>query len=224
MKSEYKLFFWLRWVLANALAEGIGLSAVLVVGFGILGPRLAGLSGAWPALLGLVGGVVLGLFEGLVVGALQGVVLRRRLPSLSLRAWIVATILGAMVAWGLGMLPSTLMSADAGASQAAEPPAWFTYVMAAGLGLVAGVVLAFPQWRVLRSMHPHVRRAGLWLPANSLAWLLAMPLVFLGLDAIPPGAGVLQAIPIVVLATTVAGAVAGAIHGLFLVRALLPAS
>lgn len=222
MKRERDAEFWLRWVLANALAEGVGLSAVLIVGFGLLGPRLAGLSGVWPALLGLLGGVLLGLFEGFVVGALQGVVLRGRLPALSLRAWIIATILGAMVAWGLGMLPSTLISAGADASQAAaEPPAWFVYVMAAGLGLVAGVVLAWPQWRVLKLYRLEVTRSGLWLPANALAWLFGMPLVFLGMDAIPPGAGVLQAIPIVVAATALAGAVVGAIHGLILVRVLL---
>jgi len=144
------------------------------------------------------------------------------LPPFSLRRWILATVLGAMVAWGLGMLPSTLMSAEAGAGEAAaEPPAWFTYVMAAGLGLVAGIVLALPQWRVFKSLRPHVRRPGLWLPANALAWLIGMPLVFLGMDAIPPGASIPQAVPIIVAATAIAGAVVGAIHGLFLVGAML---
>jgi len=48
-----------------------------------------------------------------------------------------------------------------------------------------------------------------------------MPLVFLGMGAIPAGASVLQAIPIVVAAVTAAGAVVGAIHGLVLVKVLL---
>jgi len=219
MKHERDLTFWLRWVLANALGEAVGLSAVLLVGFGVLGPRLEGLAGAWPAMLSLAAGVLLGIFEGIVVGAAQGIVLRPRLPRLAMRTWIVATVIGAMVAWGLGMLPSTLMSADAGGAQAAtEMPEWLTYVMAAGLGVVAGVVLALAQWAALRS---HVRRAGLWLPANSLAWLFGMPVVFLGMGSIPAGASVLQAVPIVVIATAAAGAVVGAIHGLILVKVLL---
>jgi cytochrome bd-type quinol oxidase subunit 2 len=120
------------------------------------------------------------------------------------------------------MLPSTLMSADAGGSQAAaEMPEWLTYVMAGGMGLVAGVILALAQWLVLRSLGSQVRRAVLWLPANALAWLCGMPLVFLGMGAIPAGASVLQAAPFVVAATAAAGAVVGAIHGLALVRVLL---
>jgi len=223
MNHEGDLIFWLHWVVANALSEAIGLGAVLLVGFGVLGPRLAGLTGTWPAVLSLVAGVLLGIFEGVVVGAAQGSVLRRRLPGLALGRWIVATVIGAMIAWGLGMLPSTLMSADAGGGQAAaEMPEALTYVLAAGLGLVAGIILALAQWVVLRALRSQVRRAGWWLPANALAWLCGMPLVFLGMGAIPAGASVLQAIPIVVAATAVTGAVVGAIHGLVLVKMLLP--
>jgi len=219
MKHERDAIFWLRWVAANAGSEAVGLSAVLLVGFGVLGARLAGLPGAWPAVLSLAAGVLLGIFEGIVVGAAQGIVLRRRLPRLALRTWIVATVIGAMVAWGLGMLPSTLMAADTGGGQAAaEMPEALTYVMAAGMGLVSGVILALAQWLALR---PHVRRAGWWLPANALAWLCGMPLVFLGMGAIPAGASVLQALPLVAAATAAAGAVVGAIHGAVLVKVLL---
>ncbi len=80
-EHERDLLFWLRWVIANALGEAVGLSTVLLVGFAVLGPYLAKLPGAWPAVLGLVAGVVLGIFEGVVVGGLQGAVLRRLLPG-----------------------------------------------------------------------------------------------------------------------------------------------
>ncbi len=220
MQGERNLAFWLRWVGANALGEAIGLSAVLLVGFGMLGPLVAGLPGAWPAVISLAAGVLLGVFEGLVVGGAQGVVLRSRLPQVALRTWILATIIGAMVAWGLGMLPSTLMASSGGETQgSAQMPEWITYAMAAGLGLIAGVVLALPQWVAMRK---HVRHGWLWLPANSLAWLVGMPIVFLGMGSIPTGASVAQAIPIVVAATAAAGAVVGAIHGTVLVKALLP--
>jgi hypothetical protein len=221
MKTESDGVFWLRWVTANALGEAVGLSAVLLVGFGVLGRAVEGLPGAWPLVASVAAGVLLGVFEGTVVGAAQGIVLRRRLPGLALRAWIMATVIGAMVAWGLGMLPSTLMATGAeGAQAAAEASEWLTYVMAAGMGLVAGVVLAFVQWTVLRTA-AGVRRAGLWLPANSLAWCLGMPVVFAGMGSIPAGAGVAQAIPIVVAATAAAGAVVAAVHGAILVRVLL---
>jgi len=144
---------------------------------------------------------------------------------LETRTWVVATIVGAMVAWGLGMLPSSLMAGAEGGGQAlSEPPQWLISLLAGGLGLVAGIVLGLPQWAVLRrgELRPLVRRPGLWLPANSLAWLLGMPLVFLGMGSIPAGATVLQAVPIVVAATAAAGVVVGAVQGLFLVRIVPP--
>ena len=48
MKAESDGAFWLRWVAANALGEAVGLSAVLLVGFGVLGRAVEGLPGAWP--------------------------------------------------------------------------------------------------------------------------------------------------------------------------------
>ena len=213
--------FWLRWMLANALGEAIGVSAPLLIGFGILEPQMSGLTGTWSAVLVLVAGVLLGVSEGTVVGAAQGAVLRLRLPRLALRTWIIATVIGAMVAWGLGMLPSTLMSADTGGQAATEMPQWLTFVMAAGMGAVAGTILALAQWVALRAQ---VHRARLlWLLANALAWLCGIPPIFPGMGVIPADATVLQALPIVVAATAVAGAVVGAIHGWFLVKVLLVA-
>jgi hypothetical protein len=44
---------------------------------------------------------------------------------------------------------------------------------------LAGAVLSFAQWLVLRGK---VKRAGLWIPANMLAWAFGMPVIFLGMD------------------------------------------
>ena len=222
MDQRNGALFWLRWTLANGFGEAVGLSAVLLAGFGVLGPRLAELTGAWPAALALVAGILLGLFEGVVVGWAQWIVLRIRLPELPLSTWLLATVIGAMVAWGLGMLPSTLLSAGAGSDQAAaEMPELLTYAMAAGMGAVAGIVLALAQWIALRGQGSQVNRAGLWLPANALAWLCGMPLIFLGMGFLPVDSGVLQAIPIVLAATATAGLVVGAIHGFVLVKVML---
>jgi hypothetical protein len=53
-------------------------------------------------------------------------------------------------------------------------------LLAAGLGALGGVVLAFPQWLTLRRI---VRGASIWIPANMLAWLVGMPIIFSGIDA-----------------------------------------
>ena len=55
------------------------------------------------ALLAVVLGTVL---EGVVVGAAQEFVLRRRLTQLRPRSWIVATAIGAALAWVLGWCPA----------------------------------------------------------------------------------------------------------------------
>lgn len=187
--------FWLGWVAANATAELVGLGVVALGAAGLAGTRFFA-----PAL------IVLGGLEGLVVGAAQAQLLRRRWPALRPSRWIRATVLGAVVAWVLGLLPSLLL--DEGSAGAA-PPAWLQVVLASGLGLVAGPILAAFQVRELRR---HVARAGWWLPANAVAWAAAMPVVFQA-----AGSGRRVAGLALLLA---AGAIAGAVHGLVLVALL----
>ena len=46
------------------------------------------------------------------------------LPTVQRNQWVLATVIGALLAWTLGMLPSTLMSVLAqaeGVAQAARP-------------------------------------------------------------------------------------------------------
>ena len=195
--------WWLRWVAANAGAELMGLGAV-AIGIAAAAPLFA------RARLVVAGvAVVLGAFEGLVVGAAQAATLRAVLPRLRSRAWIAFTVLGAVAAWVLGMLPSLLMHRGGGA--AAPPPIddRIQMLLAAGLGAVAGPILAAFQ---VRELGRHVRRAGWWLVANAVAWALGMPLVF---AAASGGPGARAAVLI-----AAAGAVVGATHGLALVAIL----
>jgi len=113
-------------------------------------------------------------------------------------------------------LPSTLMSMGEAASQTpqAEPPEWVILLLAAGLGAVAGAVLSFAQWLVLRN---NVKRGGLWIPANMLAWAFGMPVIFLGMDLAFKMAEVWQAVLVAGGALLAAGILVGAIHGRFLV-------
>ena len=101
--------FYRHWILANAIAEGLGLGGTLLLAHYVLGNLEAARPGRAAILLGALLAVALGtVLEGAVVGWAQGQVLGVRTPSVTLGAWTLATSIGACVAWVLGMLPSTV--------------------------------------------------------------------------------------------------------------------
>lgn len=206
---------WTRWTLANALGELVGLGGAFVVGMAVTaavgGAESLAFTLAFAALL-----IALGTLEGVVVGWAQWWAMAEWLPGLGRGAWVRATALGAFVAWCLGMIPSTLANLGAEAATATVPAISdaLIYTMAAGMGLVLGPILGFPQWLVLRR---HVERAWWWIVANALAWLAGMPIVFVGASTIPEGATGAGIVLTVLVTLAVAGAVVGAIHGAFLV-------
>ena len=212
--------FYRRWVFANGWAELLGLGTTAL--FGWLGARWLTES-ASPVLvaLGAVAMVAKGtLIEGAVVGFAQGRELGRVLPRFSHREWVVATAVGAGVAWLLGMAPSTVVAlasppTDTGVS--AEPPVAVVLVLAAGMGLALGPILALPQWWVLRRMVP---RAGWWVAANAAAWAVGMAVIFAGIQLIPNDASWFAAAAEVAVTCVLAGFAVGAVHGLMLVRLL----
>lgn len=214
--------FYRRWIIANGWSEAAGLGTTFVLGRALV-PWLEHATGTVAVLLGALAAVLLGtLLEGVLVGVAQQAVLRDRLASLRKRIWVLATAAGAACAWILGMIPSTALALrpqDAAASQVAEPGALVQYALAGVLGLIAGPVLGFAQWIVLRR---HVARAAWWLWANAAAWAIGMPLIFLGMEYVPwsgPPAAALLAIYGV---CGTAGLAVGAIHGRFLVALLRP--
>lgn len=156
------------------------------------------------------------LVEGTVVGTAQWLVLRRPLPGMRWRAWVLATAVGAFVAWTLGMLPSTLLSTVSATQSSAptEPSNSVVYGLAALMGLVAGAVLGTPQWLVLRR---HVPRAALWIAANALAWAPGMVMAFVAANLLfATGIGI-SAVVLAIAALAAIGTVVGAIHGLVLI-------
>jgi hypothetical protein len=207
---------WLRWVLANALAETLGLGSTFAIGLGVF----AGLPEPKTALAAIGQAPLMtasGVLEGLIVGLAQWWVLRAPFVRLTRRAWVVATILGAVVAWACGSVPMTIASLGAGqeSATAAEPAGWVMSLAAAGMGAVAGLVLALFQWRVLRG---HARGAGLWLPANALAWALGMPLIFAAVDLAQRAGSLAGSVGVMAAAIAVTGALVGAVHGAALLR------
>jgi hypothetical protein len=210
---------WLRWILANALAEMVGLGLT----FAITAVFFASQSGPQT-----VGGILLafgvavgsGAVEATLVGLAQWSVLRSWFPAISRFGWWRGTLIGALIAYVLGYLPSTLMDLGASATQApaaaaVEPPQWVTLLLAAGLGLVGGAVLSFAQGLALRGK---ARRVGTWIPANMLAWLLGMPLIFWGIDLAFKLPAVWQSVLLMAGVLLLAGAVVGTVHGWFLTK------
>src|SRR5512138_1190548 len=114
-----------RWVVANAVGElvglgGVGLAAVWLVPL-VRHPLPASAAAALATAVLMVG---LGALEGAVVGVAQAWALSG--TGIPARAWIRATVLGAMLAWALGMVPSTVLGlighAGDGAAPAGPPP------------------------------------------------------------------------------------------------------
>jgi hypothetical protein len=170
---------WLRWTGANALGEMFGLGLTFLI-TGWYFSSQGNSSTITGILLAFAVAVLSGAVEATVVGLAQWWAMHPWFPAITRFSWWMATLAGALVAYVLGYLPSTLMDMGASASQSAaaasvEPPQWVTLLLAAGLGLVGGAVLSFAQWLVLRGK---AKRAGWWIPANMLAWALGMPLIF----------------------------------------------
>lgn len=216
MMSTSKQTLWLRWVAANALGEMFGLGATFAVG-ALAMSRLEGQPGVGIALISFLVAVASGGIEATLVGLAQWWAMSPWFPTITRRAWWLATLVGALVAYVLGYLPSTLINLGEQASEApmAEPPQWVTLLLAAGLGIVAGAVLSFAQWLVLRHK---AERAGWWIPANMLAWVFGMPIIFWGIDAAQKGQPLWEAILLLAGVLLLMGAVIGAIHGAFLAR------
>jgi hypothetical protein len=206
---------WWRWVAANGAGELLGL-AVTGAAIGLAFSRLEGQPGITGLLLTLLAAAGSGAFEATVIGLAQWWAMHPWFPGIARRAWWLATLAGALVAYVLGFLPSSLMGLQAEATQApvAEPPQWMVLLLAAGLGAVAGAVLSFAQWLVLRK---NVRRAGWWIPANMLAWLAGMPIIFWGIDAAQRGQPLFQTALLLAGCLLLTGVVVGAIHGAVLV-------
>lgn len=181
------------WILACALAEGIGMSAAASAA------RAAEGLPAYTALALVVAG---GLVEGIALGVLQAAWLSRRFPGLSRAGWITTTVMIAGLGWALASAPSAL--ADPGGS--APPPA-LILLMAAALGLAMGAVLGGAQVLVLCN---HVRHPWQWIWISALAWAPAMVVIFAGAtlpDATWPT-------PAVVALGAATGLVAGTLLGL----------
>jgi hypothetical protein len=218
MNSSDRRTLWLRWVAANGLGEMFGLGLTLAIGAVVITNLDDQQSGA-AILISFLVAVASGVIEATLVGLAQWWAMHPWFPMIQRTSWWLATLIGALLAYGMGYLPSTLMSLGEQTTQSqasvAEPAQWIVLLLAAGLGAAGGAVLSFAQWLTMRKK---VARAPLWIPANMLAWLVGMPIIFWGIDTAQKLSGSVVTILFMAGVLLLTGLVVGAIHGAFLVR------
>lgn len=207
------------WVLANGIGEMLGLGTTALAGWAAFTSIDDGTDPARAILVVLSLIAVAAVCEGVIVGVLQGRVINRYLGNVPVGRWASATVIGAAIAWTLGMIPSTVMgiggTTGSGGGAPQEPELWAVLLMAAGMGALLGPVLGIPQWRALRGSVP---RAGRWVWANVLAWAAGMPVIFLGTGTIEEYSSTLTVVAVLVGSFLAAGLVVGAVHGVVLKR------
>jgi hypothetical protein len=149
---------WRRWTRTVTIGEAIAFSIPAVAGALIAAGDLGPLAAA-PIVL------VAGFAEGAVLGFAQALVIRRALPAIGSRSWIRATALGALIAWAVSLVPTSIGEGLEDIAPGA--------LIAGGLVLGAVFLLSIGglQWRVLREHVPH---AGWWIAAVALAWICAL--------------------------------------------------
>ena len=150
-------WFFRRWLGLVALGESAGFAVAAATGVAV------GITEPTPALT-LVMLLAAGAVEGAMLGVGQVVALRALpLERTLLLRWPALTSLAAVVAWSIGLLPSTLPGLDW-----SNPATW---VVAGLLGVLLLATIPAAQLILLRRA---VRRPWRWLPANILGWVVGI--------------------------------------------------
>jgi hypothetical protein len=200
---------WWRWLLANVAGEIVGFGLAAVIG-ALAATTIITLQGVAQAVGMVVAVVLVGTVEGSALGWAQWLVIRRYLPVISGQAWVLATVAGAVLAWGAGMAIGTSFG------EAETMPETFGAMIAGAMviGASAGVVLSTFQWLVLRHA---VRGAAWWVPAHAVAWSIGMVVAFAGMSAVEPDTPVAAVAAIGAVSGLAMGALVAAVTGVVLV-------
>jgi hypothetical protein len=196
---------WSAWFRIVTASEFLGFAVPAVVGALTAGSAPAM---AVPALLAA------GAVEGTMLGWGQATVLRRALPDLKRARWIVATAAAAVLAYGIGVIPSSFGEALA---------SWPTGLLVPVVGVLGTVLLlsiGTAQWLVLRH---HIPSAGRWIAVTAVAWLVGLA-VFMGftMPLWQPGQPIAYTVLIGVAGGLLMAATTSAITGAGLRRLLGP--
>jgi hypothetical protein len=205
-RDSWTLWEW--WVLATIAGEFIGIGMVAVTSE--IASQLTAVNPV--TLLHIVGAL-----QGTALGLTQWLVLRRYVKHVGW--WILATMIGAIAAWLIGLQVMVVLLLIF------SNPTFFVTTSAAllkavfWLGTWVGAVLGFAQWLVLRT---HVRRGALWIVANAFAWGVGLLVTWLGATLVNPGELRIETALVGIATGATAGAVIGAITGIILIWLLKP--
>jgi len=175
---------WTRWFAAVTVGEFLGFAVPAVTG---------ALTVHTPPVTTILAMLAAGAVEGTLLGAAQASVIRRVVPGVGVRRWIVATAGAAVFAYAIGLLPSTV------AGRLPHLPTALLVVAAAVLGSALLLSIGTAQWLVLRRAVPG---SASWIVTTAIAWTVGLA-VFCGL-AMPlwhPG----QSVPVVAAIGIAAG-------------------
>lgn len=166
--------FWKKWVLANFIAELLGLGIIAFV---------TTIVPTYEHQNSQVILILMGVCQGLILGFAQWLVLRRYIPNLIW--WILATTIG----WILGLLVILFVGAIALFTIAVtqkELDSITTFLGVIWLGTAVGILIGFPQAIALQfRLKVKFHKAVWWMNANALVWALRFFLTFI-LSSIMP--------------------------------------
>jgi hypothetical protein len=154
---------WWRWTAATTAGELAGFAVPAAVG-------ATAATAGWPDILTYAAVLAAGFVEGCLLGYAQAATLRAGLPRLEVGLYVTATGSAAVLAYAIGMLPSTLGERLTTLPSALLVPA----VAVAALVLLGSIGTA--QWMVLR-------RAGAdrpsWIATTAAAWTAGLAVFML---------------------------------------------
>jgi hypothetical protein len=159
-----------RWIAVNATAY-----VVIVVG-GVALEQLASgttkdLADDHRVLAVLVIALLGGGFQGLVQGRWQWRILRRRVPALPRRLWVIATLVPALIVWLLSIAPGAVDTLAMGGDSLSAFKNGFMQA------LVLGPLIGLSQMTALRDV---TTRWRWWFAANITTWLFGAATFELG--------------------------------------------
>lgn len=205
-KDSWTLWEW--WVLATIIG-------------GLLGMGIAGIASAIASSSSNISTVALlhlvGALEGMALGFSQWLVLRRYIKHVGW--WIVATGIGAIFAWLIGLKAVAVLTLIFFNGAIAQTTSLALLKAVFFLGAWVGAVLGFAQWFVLRK---HVRKGIGWVFANALAWGLGLSVALLGTTLAKPGEFTVEAALVRIATGATTGFVVGGITGIALIWLLKP--
>jgi hypothetical protein len=205
-KDSWTLWEW--WVFATVVGVlvGIGIIAIATIITNTLRtvPILAFLH-------------IVGALEGATLGLAQWLVLRRYIKHVM--GWIIATSVGAIATWLIGLQVSVVLALTFFDSAIAETTNASLLIAVFLVGAWIGAALGYAQWFILRT---HVRKGIVWVFANSLAWALGLLIAVMGSNLMKSGEVSIENALIGIMTGATTGVVIGAITGITLVWLLRP--